>query len=116
MTGPDRFAGVAGIFILPATLSPRKRGTGMTQWHGNDQGPGCIQWYEVTLGTRLSMILQTRAATESPSDDTELAHRIGQHDERAFEALMRRHNRMLYRLARSILRDDADAEDAVQEA
>jgi RNA polymerase sigma-70 factor (ECF subfamily) len=32
------------------------------------------------------------------------------------EALMRRHNRTLYRTARAILRDDAEAEDAVQEA
>jgi RNA polymerase sigma-70 factor (ECF subfamily) len=32
------------------------------------------------------------------------------------EKLMRLHNRMLYRTARAILRDDADAEDAVQEA
>ena len=29
---------------------------------------------------------------------------------------MRRHNRMLYRAARSILKDDSEAEDAVQEA
>ena len=29
---------------------------------------------------------------------------------------MRRHNRMLYRLARSILDDDAEAEDAPQDA
>ena len=29
---------------------------------------------------------------------------------------MRRHNRMLYRIARSILKDEAEAEDAVQEA
>lgn len=29
---------------------------------------------------------------------------------------MRRHNRMLYRVARAILRDDAAAEDALQEA
>ena len=49
-------------------------------------------------------------------DDVELAHRIGQRDERAFELLMRRHNRMLYRIARSILRDDTEAEDAVQDA
>ena len=28
---------------------------------------------------------------------------------------MRRHNRLLYRTARSILRNDAEAEDAVQE-
>src|SRR5437868_3385270 len=30
--------------------------------------------------------------------------------------LMRRHNRAMYRTARAILRDDAEAEDAVQEA
>lgn len=36
----------------------------------------------------------------------------------AFELLMRTHNQRLYRTARSILRDDADAEaeDVVQEA
>lgn len=34
----------------------------------------------------------------------------------AFEALMRRYNRRLYRVARSILKDDAEAEDALQEA
>ena len=33
--------------------------------------------------------------TKRPLDDAELVRRIGQHDERAFEALMRRHNRML---------------------
>lgn len=34
----------------------------------------------------------------------------------AFEALMRKHNRLLYRTARSIVRNDSDAEDCVQEA
>ena len=34
----------------------------------------------------------------------------------AFEQLMRRHNRALYRTARSIVRDDAEAEDVLQEA
>jgi RNA polymerase sigma-70 factor, ECF subfamily len=37
-------------------------------------------------------------------------------DARAFEAVMREHNRMLFRTARAILRDDAEAEDALQEA
>ena len=37
-------------------------------------------------------------------------------DTRAMESLMRLHNRTLYRTARAILRDDAEAEDAVQEA
>ena len=56
------------------------------------------------------------AAAQRPLDDAELARRIGARDERAFETVMRAHNRMLYRLARSILKDDAEAEDAVQEA
>ncbi len=34
----------------------------------------------------------------------------------AFEALMRRHNRRLFRTARAILRADAAAEDALQDA
>jgi RNA polymerase sigma-70 factor (ECF subfamily) len=37
-------------------------------------------------------------------------------DPRAFEKIMREHNRMLFRTARAILRDDAEAEDALQEA
>lgn len=37
-------------------------------------------------------------------------------DARAFEALMRRYNRRLFRVARGILREDSAAEDAVQEA
>src|SRR5881397_352307 len=62
----------------------------------------------------LAMSLQNTAA--KADDDLDLARRIGARDERAFETVMRAHNRMLYRLARSILRDDADAEDAVQDA
>jgi RNA polymerase sigma-70 factor (ECF subfamily) len=46
----------------------------------------------------------------------ELAARAAHGDSAAFEALMRRHNRMLFRTARAILRDDAEAEDALQEA
>jgi len=46
----------------------------------------------------------------------ELAARAAQGDGAAFEALMRRYNRMLFRTARAILRDDAEAEDALQEA
>jgi RNA polymerase sigma-70 factor (ECF subfamily) len=37
-------------------------------------------------------------------------------DDAAFEALMRRFNRKLFRVARAILKNDADAEDAVQDA
>jgi RNA polymerase sigma-70 factor (ECF subfamily) len=48
--------------------------------------------------------------------DPELARRIAGGDNPAFEVLMRRHNRALFRTARAILRDDAEAEDALQEA
>jgi len=34
----------------------------------------------------------------------------------AFEIIMRRHNQRLYRVSRSILRDDAEAEDVMQDA
>ena len=49
-------------------------------------------------------------------DDAALAARVIAGDSAAFELLMRRHNRRLYRLARSMLRNAADAEDALQEA
>jgi len=48
--------------------------------------------------------------------DEELARRVAKGDAAAFEALMRRHNRTMFRTARAILRDDAEAEDALQEA
>lgn len=46
--------------------------------------------------------------------DLETAQRVAAGDELAFETLMHRHNRMLYRVARAILKDDAEAEDALQ--
>lgn len=58
----------------------------------------------------------TQPAVSARADDIDLAGRIAAGDSHAFETLMRRHNRMLYRLARSILRNDADAEDALQDA
>jgi RNA polymerase sigma-70 factor (ECF subfamily) len=49
-------------------------------------------------------------------DDVELARRIGNGDNAAFETVMRRHNGMLFRVARSILKDSHEAEDALQDA
>ncbi len=48
-------------------------------------------------------------------EDRELARRALARDAEAFRAIIRRHNRKLYRLARSIIRNDAEAEDIVQE-
>jgi len=48
--------------------------------------------------------------------DTELVDRARSRDELAVRAITKRYNRRLFRLARSILRDDAEAEDVVQES
>lgn len=53
---------------------------------------------------------------EAIDDDNALAQRVARGDRLAFEQLMRRFNRRLYRLARATLRDDAEAEDALQDA
>jgi RNA polymerase sigma factor (sigma-70 family) len=50
------------------------------------------------------------------TNDTEQVQRAIARDAGAFRAIMQTHNRRLYRIARSILRNNADAEDAVQEA
>jgi RNA polymerase sigma-70 factor (ECF subfamily) len=55
------------------------------------------------------------APDQTTPSDAELAQRIGAGDQRAFELLMRRHNQLLFRTARSILHDDAEAEDVVQD-
>jgi RNA polymerase sigma-70 factor (ECF subfamily) len=48
--------------------------------------------------------------------DAELAQHIQRGSGVAFETMMRRHNQLLYRTARSILRDDTEAEDVLQDA
>ncbi|HEX6836822.1 MAG TPA: RNA polymerase sigma factor [Polyangia bacterium] len=48
--------------------------------------------------------------------DEDVVARVRGGDTAVFEILMRRYNQRLFRAARAILRDDADAEDAVQQA
>ncbi|HET7730216.1 MAG TPA: RNA polymerase sigma factor [Usitatibacter sp.] len=61
-------------------------------------------------------MMTAATAPATPRTDAELIARCREGDRAAMEALMRRHNRTLYRTTRAILRDDAEAEDAVQEA
>ena len=60
-------------------------------------------------------MISTTAAAGSAAD-SDLAERIAQDDHGAFETLMRRYNGRLFRVARAILKDDSEAEDAVQDA
>lgn len=50
------------------------------------------------------------------SDDIDLVQRAIARDSGAFRVIMQRYNQRLYRIARSILRNDGEAEDVVQEA
>ena len=54
-----------------------------------------------------------RSLSDLPDD--RLVELVREKNVNAFEALMRRHNRRLFRVARSVLRDGDAAEDAVQE-
>jgi RNA polymerase sigma-70 factor (ECF subfamily) len=54
-----------------------------------------------------------RSLADLPDD--RLVELTREHNLAAFEALMRRHNRRLFRVARSVLRDSDAAQDAVQE-
>lgn len=51
-----------------------------------------------------------------PMPDEGVVARVLAGEPRLFEMLMRRHNRRLFRAARAILRDEAEAEDVVQHA
>lgn len=66
----------------------------------------------------LQALSQAQATSPMMGDapDLELAMRAASGEEVAFEAIMRRHNRLLFRTARSILKNDADAEDILQQA
>jgi len=64
----------------------------------------------------MKTMVRTAAATADAIDDLALAQRIARGDRAAFELMMRRHNRRLFRLARATLGNDAEAEDALQDA
>lgn len=67
------------------------------------------------------MQVATTATADRPAMGTDLSDedvvaRVRAGDTPLFELLMRRHNQRLYRVARSILRDEAEAEDVLQDA
>ncbi|HEY8441370.1 MAG TPA: sigma-70 family RNA polymerase sigma factor, partial [Xanthobacteraceae bacterium] len=59
--------------------------------------------------------MQSKTATKERWDDAELVRRALARDSAAFRMIIETHNRRLYRIARSVLRNDSEAEDVVQE-
>ena len=72
----------------------------------------------MTLATSGDDIQQLNATepAPAPSPDAALLARVRSGDAAAFEVLMRRYNQRLYRVARSVVKDSAEAEDVVQQA
>lgn len=66
--------------------------------------------------SKLAMPATTPEAAEGHSGDLLLAHRALAREADAFRVIIKTHNQRLYRIARGILRNDAEAEDVVQEA
>ena len=58
----------------------------------------------------------SKAVATLPPDENELVTRAKAGDRAAIRTIVRQNNRRLFRVARSILKDDWEAEDAVQEA
>jgi RNA polymerase sigma-70 factor (ECF subfamily) len=54
--------------------------------------------------------------TTEPLSDEDVVRRVLDGETALFEIIMRRYNQRLYRIARGILRDDAEAEDVMQDA
>ena len=72
------------------------------------------------MNERLELTVPTVPAVEAIPDaaiaDADVVARVLAGDTALFELLMRRYNRLLFRLARGIVRDDDEARDVVQAA
>jgi len=55
------------------------------------------------------------SVSDAANEEAELVRRLKAGDPSAFEPIMRRYNRRLFRVARAVMQNDAEAEDVVQE-
>lgn len=61
-------------------------------------------------------MMQSSSNEQTPLTEAELVTRAIRRDEAAIRTLIQRHNRTLYRVARSVLKSDQDAEDVLQDS
>lgn len=59
---------------------------------------------------------RTTGPLTSPLTDAEVVDRVRRGETALFEILMRRHNQRVYRVARSVVKNEAEAEDVMQQA
>lgn len=68
------------------------------------------------MEVEVSIIPVLEAAIQKELKDEDVVSKVLGGETALFEILMRRYNQRLYRVSRSILRDDAEAEDVMQDA
>src|SRR5207237_6710548 len=68
-----------------------------------------------SLMSSMNRVLLGQDAKNRPISDEEVVQRVRAGETGLFEVVMRRYNQRLYRVARAILRDDAEAEDVTQQ-
>ena len=68
------------------------------------------------LGVQAEVAIPAPAIPDAALSDAAIVERVLTGDSALFELVMRRYNRLLFRLARGILRDDDEARDVVQSA
>src|SRR5215471_8555694 len=69
-----------------------------------------------SIGKNMSPIVLEISNSTEPLSDEEVVRRVLDGETALFELIMRRYNQRLYRVARAILRDEAEAEDVMQDA
>jgi RNA polymerase sigma-70 factor (ECF subfamily) len=87
-------------------------------WHGpylaiNVAGKGCVLWVVDAAAAALPALLEH--VTESIDPDKDCAERFRHGDRGAFDTLVRRHQRGVWRMVRRYVKSDADASDVTQQ-
>lgn len=73
--------------------------------------------HSYSISCKAMVTTEVVAALEIPNwPDEEIVKRVLAGERALFEILMRRHNQRVYRIVRGILRNDAEAEDVMQDA
>src|SRR5881394_3057105 len=83
-------------------------------WRPFNPGAEATAW-DCRADARGMPTSQLPGPDEGETSDTELLRRALGGDSSAFRLLIQKHDRHLYRIARSVLSDDHEAEDVVQE-
>src|SRR5579872_265635 len=85
--------------------------------HGADEsGWVAEKCNRVNTGDSILLDMSPASALAHMISDEEIVTRVRSGEIDLYEVLIRRYNQRLFRVARSILRDDAEAEDVMQDA